>query len=185
MESTPTQNIAKSTGFSFKCSMQASQWGNARPPRCFARGSGWQQLPRAVTSFISRLTTHINIYAPQIKPDPSAVCSGTFIIKLKREEGQRQQEDTHMSIRRQTALPQPNHTVTRYRNSKGTHCFASTVWLMSKVLIKHRVQWNLHNFLQGYQQITRPTSPKFYIKINPFKIIRISCSKQPLGILYN
>lgn len=109
MESTPTQNTAKSTGFSFKCSMQASQWGNARPPRCFARGSGWQQLPRAVTSFISRLTTHINIYAPQIKPDPSAVCSGTFIIKLKREEGQRQQGDTHVNTQTDsTSSAQPH-----------------------------------------------------------------------------
>lgn len=164
MESTPTQNTAKSTGFSFKCSMQASQWGNARPPRCFARGSGWQQLPRAVTSFISRLTTHINIYVPQIMPDPSAVCSGTFIIKLKREEGQRQQEDTHMSIRRQTALPQPNHTVTRYRNSKGTHCFAPTVWQMSKVLIKHRGSGTCITFYRVISKLLGPILQNFTLK---------------------
>lgn len=103
----PAHKIAKSTGFSLKCNMQSSQWGNTRLPCCFARGSGWQQLPCSVTSFISTLTTRINVYV--IKPDPTAVCSGKFIIKLKREESQWQQEDTHVNTQTDsTSSAQPH-----------------------------------------------------------------------------
>lgn len=162
MESTPTHQIAKSTGFSLKCNMQSSQWGNTRPPRCLARGSGWQQLPCAVTSFISRLTTHINIYAPQIEPDPTGLCSDKFIIKLKRVEGQWQQEDT--PVNRQAALPQLNHTVKWYRNSKATHCFAPTVWQTSKVLIRHRVNGTCINFYSVISKLLSPLLQNFALK---------------------
>lgn len=125
--------------------MQSSQWGNARPPHCFARGSGWQQLPCAVTSFISRLSIHINTYVPQIKPDLTAVCSGKFINKLKR-----QQEDKHVNTQTgSTSSAQPHSEMKQ--KFKGhpllcTYCMANI-----QGLNQIQSQWNLHHFLQCYQ----------------------------------
>lgn len=170
MESTPTDKIAKSTGFSLKCNMQSSQWGNTRLPCCFARSSGWQQLPCAVTSFISRLSTHINIYMPQIKPDPTAVCSGKFIIKLKREEGQWQQEDTRVNTQTgSTSSAQPHSEMIQEFRGHPLLC----TYCMANIQSVNQIQsqLNLHHFLQCYQQITQPIFSKFYIKINPFKVI--------------
>lgn len=83
------------------------------------------------------LITLINIYVPQVKLDPTAVHSGRFIIKLKREDGQWQQKDTRADI--QTDIVQQNCTTEWYTNSKGIYCFAFSLWQMIKVLAKHRV----------------------------------------------
>lgn len=102
------------------------------------------------SSLDSQLTSHINIYVPQIKPDPTAVCSDKFIIRLKREEGQQQQEDTHVNAQTDsTPSAQPHSKMVQEFKEHPLLCTYCKAHVQGVNQIQS--QWNLHIFLQCYQ----------------------------------